>query len=170
MPAAQYARERLFEPVGMLRTSLHEFPAGQAWTYADAETTLRDFARIGQLVLDEGVVGGKQVVPSAWITRCFTPTSLNPNYGFMWWLDYPEKRGLVESFSKTLSRRLGLRVQSNPPSIASTQGYRNTDCYVLLDIGIVAARMQMEENPSGALIYGRRDALRVLDNIVPPSE
>lgn len=170
IPAARYARERLFEPAGMARTSLHEFPAGQAWTYADAETTLRDFARIGQLVLDEGVVGGRQVVPAAWIRKCLTPTRQNPAYGLMWWLHYQQEDGLRGFISNTLPRLLGLRVQRSRPSVASTQGYRHTDCYVLLDAGIVAARMQMKGPPPGAPVYTRRDALRVLDDIVPPAE
>jgi hypothetical protein len=88
MPAGEFARMRLFGPLGMTRTSLHECRSGEAWTYADAETTLRDFARIGQLVLDEGKVRETQVVNAEWVRECTTPTSKNPHYGMLWWLHY----------------------------------------------------------------------------------
>ncbi len=62
-PIQEYARDRLFKPVGMSRTRLKETAKGHAWTYADAETTLRDFARIGVLMLNKGRWGDTQVVP-----------------------------------------------------------------------------------------------------------
>lgn len=36
-------------------------------------TTLRDLARFGQMVLDDGVVEGRQVVPAAWLADTFNP-------------------------------------------------------------------------------------------------
>src|SRR5262249_20590388 len=41
MPFQDYARTRLFEPLGMTNTRLHLDEKGHAWTYADAETPLR---------------------------------------------------------------------------------------------------------------------------------
>jgi hypothetical protein len=46
-PIQDYARKRLFEPLGMRDTRLHLDEKNHAWTYADMETTPRDFARIG---------------------------------------------------------------------------------------------------------------------------
>ena len=36
--------------------------------------TLRDLARFGQLLLDDGRAGDRQVVPTAWLTDAYTPT------------------------------------------------------------------------------------------------
>ena len=167
MPAAEYARERLFEPLGMVHTSLHEWPPGEAWTYADAETTLRDFARVGQLVLDQGRVGETQLVSAEWVSECIAPISKNPNYGMLWWLHYREERNAFHRFLlHTFPRVLGARSMNGIPFAVSTQGYRNTDCYVILDDGIVAARMQMKQAPSGAASYSRVAALKILDEIV----
>ena len=44
--------------------------------FASVNATARDFARVGQLVLDDGRVDGRQVVPRAWITRIETPAPL----------------------------------------------------------------------------------------------
>jgi len=51
--------------------------------------TPRDLARIGQLVLDNGVVDGREVVPADWLAACFTPrVSMNEltRYGYQWYL------------------------------------------------------------------------------------
>jgi CubicO group peptidase (beta-lactamase class C family) len=41
--------------------------------FCGLNATARDFARIGQMVLDNGRVGDRQVVPSEWIDRISTP-------------------------------------------------------------------------------------------------
>ena len=50
-------------------------------------STLRDFARIGQLVLNRGTWNGRQLVSADWIDAINTPTPENPGYGLLWWLD-----------------------------------------------------------------------------------
>jgi hypothetical protein len=50
-PIQDYARDNLFGPLGMSRTRLKTDGLGHAWTYADMETTTRDFARIGVLMM-----------------------------------------------------------------------------------------------------------------------
>lgn len=54
--------------------------------------TSRDFAKLGQLYLNDGVWNGKQIVSKEWVktsTETHTKTTnkhLNyPNYGFLWW-------------------------------------------------------------------------------------
>src|SRR5918997_1960804 len=63
-PIQDYARPRLFEPLGMRETRLHLDSKNHAWTYADMETSARDFARIGLLMLNKGVWQGRRIVSS----------------------------------------------------------------------------------------------------------
>lgn len=164
--AATYARYRLFRPLGMMNTRLHEYPPGQVWTYADAETTLRDFARIGQLVLEEGRVGNSQVIESDWIHSCLTPQRLNPKYGMLWWLHYRQDKPRSRIFPLSILHKLLGRSQSDSSPFAySTQGYLNTDCYVIPEDGIVAARMQMRPQVPQRASYNRENALSCLDKI-----
>src|SRR5205823_1919979 len=58
-PIQNYASRRLFEPLGMKSTRLHVYP-DHAWTYADMETTARDFARLGVLMQSKRVAGVKE--------------------------------------------------------------------------------------------------------------
>jgi len=49
----------------------------------------RDWAKIGQLVLNRGVWEGKQIVPASWIAQSTSEQIKTPeplSYGFQWWL------------------------------------------------------------------------------------
>jgi CubicO group peptidase (beta-lactamase class C family) len=48
-------------------------PAGTAVVDGGFDAALRDYGRIGQLVLDGGVANGRQVVPAVWIEECWRP-------------------------------------------------------------------------------------------------
>jgi CubicO group peptidase (beta-lactamase class C family) len=144
-PIQEYARDRLFKPVGMSpRTRLKETAQGHAWTYADAETTLRDFARIGVLMLNKGRWGDTQVVPEKWVSESTRPcphkTSFGTSYGYLWWL------------------------LDDPPGFA-TKGYRDTNCYVFPSLDLVVARMQNTPGPEG--VY-EPAGLKLIKEIVPP--
>lgn len=140
-PLHEYAAERLFRPLGMDSTSLRLDAAGHAWTYADARTTLRDFARICQLALDGGRWNGKQVVPEAWIRAVLTPSPRNPSYGFLWWL-------------------------GSDPAVYATRGYLDTDCEAYPEWGLVVARMQGRPRPDAPVRYRTSETTRLLAEVV----
>jgi len=47
----------------------------------------RDQARIGLLMQRDGVWDSKRILSEGWIARCRVPCELNPNYGYLWWLN-----------------------------------------------------------------------------------
>jgi hypothetical protein len=58
---------------------------GSSYLYASA----RDWARMGQLMLNNGVLNGQRVVSEDWVKRSVQPNeSLNQRaYGYQWWLN-----------------------------------------------------------------------------------
>ena len=46
-----------------------------------------DQARIGQLMLQDGVWGGVRLLPEGWVKLSTTPCSIRPDYGLLWWLN-----------------------------------------------------------------------------------
>ena len=87
-PIQDYAFRRLFGALGMRRTRLHLDEAHHAWTYADMETTARDLARIGLLMLHRGVWQGQRIISAQWIDSATHPSqTLNSRYGLLWWID-----------------------------------------------------------------------------------
>lgn len=117
-PIQEYARKRLFEPLGMSDTRLHLDEKRHAWTYADMETTPRDFARLGLLMLNKGTWQGKRIVSESWVRQMTMPSqTLNPRYGLLWWLF------------------------DNPKGYAA-QGYLDTNMYLIPEKELIVVRMQ----------------------------
>ncbi len=92
---AEYLRTRLFEPAGM-RSALIEpdeagVPVGSSYGYA----TARDWARFGQLFIDGGVAGGKQILSRDWVDFVRAPTAAAPRplYGGQFWLNRGDETG-----------------------------------------------------------------------------
>lgn len=46
-----------------------------------------DMARFGLLFLNNGKWKNDQLISSSWIKKATTPSTPNPNYGYMWWLN-----------------------------------------------------------------------------------
>ncbi len=52
----------------------------------------RDQARYGYLYLRQGRWGDAQLLPEDWIAATTTPTDIQPNYGYMWWLNTDQQQ------------------------------------------------------------------------------
>jgi CubicO group peptidase (beta-lactamase class C family) len=141
MPIQDYARRRLFAPLGMRDTRLH-VSRGDAWTYADMETTPRDFARLGLLMLQRGVWSGRQIVPAEWIDASTVPSqTIESRYGLLWWL--PDT------------------------GVVAARGHLDTDLHVLPGADLVAVRMQAKPAPGAPEGTYESLVIPLLRQIVP---
>ncbi|OWY61304.1 hypothetical protein B7486_64490, partial [cyanobacterium TDX16] len=62
---AEFAEERLFEPIGMTSEIRHD-RAGNTLAFMGAQASCHDLARFGHLFLNEGEWDGEQIVPAEW--------------------------------------------------------------------------------------------------------
>ncbi|MEM7423275.1 MAG: serine hydrolase [Pseudomonadota bacterium] len=46
-----------------------------------------DHALVGRMIACAGAVDGTRVLSEAWVRAALTPSDLNPDYGFLWWLN-----------------------------------------------------------------------------------
>ncbi len=91
----EFAREALFAPLGIKRFEWVRMPVSrEAAAASGLRLRPRDMAKIGQLVLNEGMWEGRQVVSAAWIAESttthvsgFDPVS-SIGYGYQWWTDH----------------------------------------------------------------------------------
>ncbi|WP_018500300.1 serine hydrolase domain-containing protein [Parafrankia discariae] len=84
-----FARERVFEPLGMKDSRMTTDRAGNTLTFIGLQTTCRDAARLGYLMLARGEWNGQRVVSGDWVTEATgrSSTELNAAYGYLWWLN-----------------------------------------------------------------------------------
>ena len=87
---ADLAQEKLAEPLAMRELHWWRDTTGETFTYCCVDATPRDFAKFGQLYLQDGVWGGKQIVPADWVAASTTAQAAdNPGYGYQWWTNHP---------------------------------------------------------------------------------
>jgi CubicO group peptidase (beta-lactamase class C family) len=102
MRVAAFARQRLFAPLGMRRTTMAADRAGNAQLFEGIRSTCRDLARFGVLMLDRGRWHGRQIVSRSFVdaatSRSSTP--LNAAYGYLWWLN---REGVVAGVTAATS-------------------------------------------------------------------
>jgi CubicO group peptidase (beta-lactamase class C family) len=57
-----------------------------------------DMAKIGQMILDNGLYNGKQIISKEWLELIFTPTAKlgerfrHMSYGYLWWIIDQDRR------------------------------------------------------------------------------
>lgn len=64
-------------------------PHGMARTFCCLLARPRDWVRVGRLIKDGGVAGGRQVLSKAWLAAMTAPSPTNPNYGLQIWRGSP---------------------------------------------------------------------------------
>jgi CubicO group peptidase (beta-lactamase class C family) len=94
---ADYARDNLFDPLGITSFEWLSFPKSPEMAVASSLLYLkpRDMAKIGQLYLQQGNWNGRQIVSTQWVQEStaiqsrpgwdFGPAFKNTGYGYQWW-------------------------------------------------------------------------------------
>lgn len=84
-----FAAANLFKPLGIEKVKWQFQPKGTAMTGGGLQLRSVDLMKLGQLYLDGGRWGGKQVIPAEWVRRSIAPHANARegfDYGYLWWL------------------------------------------------------------------------------------
>ncbi len=92
---SEHLSQSLWQPLGMEKDAIYTLDraseaGGMERTYCCIFATARDFAKLGQLLLQDGQWGGKQLLDKAFVERMRKP-DLQPFYGHSLWMDWTYK-------------------------------------------------------------------------------
>lgn len=115
---SDYLSEKLWQPLGMNADGVwHLDSSGMELAYCCISTNARNFARFGQLMLQDGQWEGRQLVPKAFLDLMRTPDA-DANYGYSTWIN-----------------------ESNSPSFYSFQGHLGQYIIVVPEYDLVLVRL-----------------------------
>ena len=92
--------EKLVQPLGLEQSPLYLTDGvGVAFVLGGLNITTRDYARFGQMVLQDGQWQGQQVVPADWVAASTVPSARTEagriGYGYQWWIPVGARPGVV---------------------------------------------------------------------------
>ena len=125
-----YIRGRLFAPLGIsdahFEPDMSGTPVGSSYLYV----TARDFARFGQMYLDDGCVAGERILPEGWVEYTAAPASDSKGaYGAYFWLNRNKACPDV------------------PEDMFSCQGHDGQEVYIIPSKGLVVVILGYSPKP-----------------------
>ncbi|MEM8929678.1 MAG: serine hydrolase [Acidobacteriota bacterium] len=153
-----FAREHLFDPLGIREVYWYTGVGGQTGAAGNLYLSTLDFAKLGQLMLDEGLWRGKRIVSASWVRESVRQqrdiSDTNPfstGYGFLW-------------YQSTVT------VGDRQHAAYSASGNGGNVLMVVPDLQLVVAVMSSAYGQGYGHQRTRNVIGRVLEAIVPSSE
>ena len=92
--------EKIIAPMGLEAEPYYITDGyGVAFVLGGLNLPTRDYARMGQMVLQGGAYDGRQIVPADWITQSTDPSAPTApgaiQYGYQWWIPADARPGKV---------------------------------------------------------------------------
>jgi CubicO group peptidase (beta-lactamase class C family) len=115
---SDYLSEKIWSRLGMEADGAWwlEAPGGLEVAGSGMFATLRDYARFGRFILDDGVIDGERVLPEGWMRAAGAAREINGqrvDYGYMWWI-VPGADGSLDDGAFTARGIFGQLMYINP--------------------------------------------------------
>ncbi|WP_181234488.1 serine hydrolase domain-containing protein [Enhygromyxa salina] len=140
-PGAQlrFAQRELFEPLGIRSAVLELDPSGVFIGSSFALMSARDWARLGQLYLYDGVWNGRQLLPAGWVeyTRAPAPAAPRGEYG-----------ALVQTNAGAPGQPEDRRLPSLPTDAFEMVGYEGQSVLIVPSRRAVIVRLGLTRGPA----------------------
>jgi CubicO group peptidase (beta-lactamase class C family) len=97
-----YFEGHVSDRLGLHRLNYKKDSRGNPLPATGFELTAREWARLGELVLGNGIYHGRRIVPAAFLREAFSGSQANPSYGLTFWLNQRAPTGREADFERTL--------------------------------------------------------------------
>ena len=137
-PLEVITKDWLTAPAGMTETGWRKRPAALASVGNDTGlvTTPRDTASFGAIILNNGLAGnGKRIVSEERIKSMLTPSTSNPAYGQLWWLN-----GSGYTVRALAGRVDGPLIPAAPSDLVGAFGFFERRLYVVPSRKLIVVR------------------------------
>lgn len=151
MTISKYAEEKLWKPMQVCNNALWNLDkkGGDEKSYCCFNSTARDMARFGRLILNNGNWEGRQIISEAYLQEAIRPASYLRNqfgdgdldyYGFQIWImnykgmSFPVFRGLDGQYVYIIPQKNAIVVRLGHKRSATYNRERTIDMDIYLDV------------------------------------
>ena len=144
-----YAQEKLWKPLGAQHPALWSVDNknGVEKSYCCFNATALDFAKIGQLVLNNGVWNGKRIISERYLKLATSPAvylkdetnAVLTYYGYQWWIinykgmEIPYARGILGQYIFVIPQKNAVVVRLGKKRSSFRNGNVTSDILLYLD-------------------------------------
>lgn len=134
-----FVKNELFLPLGIQSSFLEPDPAGAFIGSSFLYLSARNWAKLGQLMLQDGVWKDERILPEGWVDYSVTPTPANTNnaYGAHFWLN-------LDPSDDNKKRRW----PDVPTDAYSMNGYQGQHVVIIPSHDMVVVRLGFTPNPA----------------------
>jgi CubicO group peptidase (beta-lactamase class C family) len=146
MTALDFARQNLFEPLGIREVTWESDPQGYTHGWGGLHLKPRDAAELGYLWLNNGLWEGKQIVSAAWVQDSVKAQSNagEDQYGYGWWVSpdsyYAFGRG---------GQNIKVMPSLNMVVVTTAGGFEYDDIVPVLEAALIDPGQPLPSNPAG---------------------
>lgn len=153
----EYARNRLFAPLGIHEVIWPADPQGLHRGWGDLRMYPRDLAKLGYLFLHRGRWEDRQIVPADWVERAtraqVSVPARDADYGYGWWVLKGQYTGMYEA------RGRGGQFVTVAPArdvvVVLTCGIYDRGQFAPLLLAAIKSDQPLPENPVGRALLER---------------
>jgi CubicO group peptidase (beta-lactamase class C family) len=140
---SDYLSSRLWKPIGNADATVWlDRPGGRPHYNSNLFASAEDWLNIGRLILGNGRMNGRQVVPASWIATMTAPSSTNPNYGMIW-------KGTPFQAERRYAKDVNYVVKASQPFAAQDliylDGYGGQRVYIVPSKELVIVRIGLAQ-------------------------
>ena len=82
-----YIQENVLSPLGLTNLDFKQDARGNPLPASGFELTASEWARFGEMIVQHGTYGGRQIISAGLLEQAFNGSSANPAYGLTFWLN-----------------------------------------------------------------------------------